>query len=359
MKPAAGDLLRRRRAAGDDSIVDRRLALSVLPLLFAAPARADVTVFFAPPPPRVPLFAEPVCPPPADGRVDPAPWSEASAAIALAPTEFPEGEPEAEAPASSEASSDGAPRGDEPAGAREVDEAAPAVALEPAPDALTTGPSLASALEPQPAEAAPDANEASAPLRFVRVGDGSGERIELRLLDAQGRPSPEALAALSILARPRDAAPPSEDDVAAHAGDLEWVATGIRRLHPGLLVRLDAIARHFGAERFEIVLGYRPDARETSRHRIGSALDLRLVGVSVEELDAFAATLPETGVGLYPTSRFVHLDVRERRTHWVDLSGPGEPTDTAALTPPPADPVDEAAILAAFREGLRGLEFGR
>jgi hypothetical protein len=163
-------------------------------------------------------------------------------------------------------------------------------------------------------------------VRFIRVGDGSREAIEVPLLDAAGRPLPEALSALSILARPRDAARPEPADVAAHAGDLEWVATGVRRLHPGLLVRLDVIARRFGARPIEIVSGYRPDARETSRHRTGSAIDLRLVGVSAEELDAFAATLPETGVGLYPASGFVHLDVRARRAHWLDLSGPGEPS---------------------------------
>jgi hypothetical protein len=30
------------------------------------------------------------------------------------------------------------------------------------------------------------------------------------------------------------------------------------------------------------------------------------------------------GVGYYPNSSFVHLDVRETNTYWVDYAGPGE-----------------------------------
>jgi uncharacterized protein YcbK (DUF882 family) len=160
---------------------------------------------------------------------------------------------------------------------------------------------------------------------MIRVGDGSREEATLALLDDEGRPDAASLRELSLLARPRGADRPSEEDLRAHEDDLSWVATDLRRLHPGLLLRLAQLRARFPDRAIEIVSGFRPDARETSRHRIGSALDLRVVGVSVAELDAFLSTLPETGVGLYPTSEFVHLDVRPSSAHWVDVSGPGEP----------------------------------
>ena len=42
-------------------------------------------------------------------------------------------------------------------------------------------------------------------------------------------------------------------------------------------------------------------------------------------LFAFLSGLPHVGVGYYPNSTFVHLDVRSTKAIWVDLSGPGEP----------------------------------
>jgi hypothetical protein len=110
------------------------------------------------------------------------------------------------------------------------------------------------------------------PRRSLRVGDESGEDASIRIFDDEGHPSREALTRLSILARPRDTPAPDERGIASHAGDLEWVASGIRRLHPGLLFRLGAIIERFGSRPVEIVSGYRPDARETSRHRVGRAL---------------------------------------------------------------------------------------
>lgn len=292
----------------------------------SAPASADVTVIYAPPAPLPPLVAEVV------------PLTEVEAAREDVPVE-PARPPE-EAPVEL-----AAPRAPEPPIAPAVRPVAP--------------------LLPEVAVDDPVVEEAPRPVRIVRVGDGSREEGMVALLDAEGRPSPAALTTLSVLARPRDADAPSEADLAAHADDLEWVASGIRRLHPGLLVRLSAIAAHFGQTTFEIVSGYRPDARDTSRHRIGRALDLRLVGVSVADLDAFASTLPETGVGLYPTTDFIHVDVRGRSAHWIDVSGPGEPpraperAPTERPAPAEHDAVDDDAILEAVRRGLGGIDLGR
>jgi hypothetical protein len=39
----------------------------------------------------------------------------------------------------------------------------------------------------------------------------------------------------------------------------------------------------------------------------------------------FCRTLRNAGCGYYPNSTFVHMDVRDTKAFWVDLSRPGEP----------------------------------
>jgi hypothetical protein len=43
-----------------------------------------------------------------------------------------------------------------------------------------------------------------------------------------------------------------------------------------------------------------------------------------EALRDFMRGFDDVGVGYYPNSSFVHLDVREVNTYWIDYSGPGE-----------------------------------
>src|SRR5690606_23160453 len=77
-----------------------------------------------------------------------------------------------------------------------------------------------------------------------RIG-GRRERVHMPLLDCAGAAREEALEALSILARPRSReAPPSDEERRAWResdGDPAWLAEGVRRLHPGLLERLQRI----------------------------------------------------------------------------------------------------------------------
>jgi len=149
----------------------------------------------------------------------------------------------------------------------------------------------------------------------------------LRLTGCDGAPDAEALLELSILARPRTADRPEPRDLASHLSDPEYFASEVRRLDPGLLTRLQLIADRFPGHDIELTSGYRPDARETSRHRTGHALDLRVVGASLDEVHALALGFDESGIGLYPTSEFLHVDVRPHVTRWVDIAGPGEPTN--------------------------------
>lgn len=109
--------------------------------------------------------------------------------------------------------------------------------------------------------------------------------------------------------------------------------TGRKHAISGRLVSLlYATARHFGGRDVEIIAGYRAPkiARAKgvprSHHKAGQACDFRLRGVSAAALrDYLRRTYSHIGVGYYPSSGFVHLDVRkEKSAFWIDYSGPGE-----------------------------------
>jgi hypothetical protein len=213
-----------------------------------------------------------------------------------------------------------------------------------------TGPLLASVGGRAPEEARPgpttpaahrEERHAPREVLFVRVGDGSGDEARITLLDANGAPDAHALDALSILARPRGTTAPAH----ASGDDPDFVAPGVRRLHPALLLRLALLADRFPDRGIEIVSGYRPDAREGSRHRHARALDLRVRGESIETVRAFLEAQPETGVGFYPTSGFLHVDIRTRSIHWTDRSGPGEAPSIVREGEPDPHAVDDARRL--------------
>ncbi len=195
-----------------------------------------------------------------------------------------------------------------------------------------------------------DSEAPQRPCKPARVTiDRAGlEGQAIALFDCHKRPSEEARRALSVLARPWGAAKPL--DVAADKlakkpkkgqkplppGEL---APGVRWLDKGLLTRLDAIAHKFKDRPISLVSGYRPASRG-SQHQTGRALDLRVAGVSNEELSAFCKTLPDTGCGYYPNSSFVHIDVRNPGTgtvSWIDASGPGEAPRYVTQWPLPQD----------------------
>ena len=82
------------------------------------------------------------------------------------------------------------------------------------------------------------------------------------------------------------------------------------------------IARHFEVGQVNVVSGFRAESRG-SNHSLGRAADLVLPGVSDEEVAAFARSIGFLGVGVYPVSGFVHVDVRTHSYFWVDRSSPG------------------------------------
>jgi len=95
-----------------------------------------------------------------------------------------------------------------------------------------------------------------------------------------------------------------------------------RVMDPALLDLLYRLQRRFDAPCIRVVSAYR--AGGSSQHARGRAADVVVPGVEDREVATWARSLGHTGVGLYPRSGFVHVDVRESPHYWVDASGPGE-----------------------------------
>jgi hypothetical protein len=114
---------------------------------------------------------------------------------------------------------------------------------------------------------------------------------------------------------------------------------------PRLLEMLARISDHFGGRVVHVVSGFRHAGgytRETSQHTHGHAVDIHIDGVPNTELRDYVRTFERVGVGYYPRSTFVHVDVRERSTYWVDWSRPGEaPRYQRRGEPPPDDAAPE------------------
>jgi hypothetical protein len=97
----------------------------------------------------------------------------------------------------------------------------------------------------------------------------------------------------------------------------------VHPISPRLLDLVYKAMLHFKASLVHVVSGYRPD-RAGSRHTQGRAIDMVLPGVSNEQLADYVRTYGFVGVGIYPKSGFVHLDVRDVSYFWVDNSLPDE-----------------------------------
>lgn len=93
-------------------------------------------------------------------------------------------------------------------------------------------------------------------------------------------------------------------------------------IHPRVLELIYRAVKAFDAPWVVLVSGYRP-GRATSRHTMGRAADVVLPGVSDSRLARFFRQQGFAGVGQYPLSGFVHIDVREKSYFWVDRSMPG------------------------------------
>lgn len=100
------------------------------------------------------------------------------------------------------------------------------------------------------------------------------------------------------------------------------------KIHPRLVALIVKVAAHFGFKPVIIYSGFRAynpkQYTKGSKHNAGRAIDFAIEGVSNKTVMSYCRTLGNVGVGYYPNSYFVHLDVREEPAFWVDYSGPGE-----------------------------------
>lgn len=97
------------------------------------------------------------------------------------------------------------------------------------------------------------------------------------------------------------------------------------RIDPRLVRLIASVSDKFGGREMRIVSGYRTKSFvAASQHKVGRALDFSIPGVPNEVLRDYLRTLEDVGVGYYPNSSFVHVDVRGYNSYWVDYAGPGE-----------------------------------
>jgi uncharacterized protein YcbK (DUF882 family) len=141
-------------------------------------------------------------------------------------------------------------------------------------------------------------------IRAVRLD----EEFRIRAKDSHGKIPAAALKSFERLMRQGEATHPPD---------------------PRLVALVAVVSNHFGGRTLEVVSGYRAytptQYTPHSNHNFGKALDFRVQGVRNEELRDFCRSLRNAGCGYYPNSTFVHLDVRDAKAYWVDLSRPGEP----------------------------------
>ena len=148
--------------------------------------------------------------------------------------------------------------------------------------------------------------QSSRRVRLHRVA--TGEEVTLTLVDKRGRSRRAARNRLRAFLRPRN-------------------SKQTRLPDPRLVGLLARTVEHFEGRKVHVVSGYREArgyTKKSSRHVAGAAIDFRIEGVSNKKLCDYLRHFDDVGVGFYPHSTFVHLDVRDSNAYWVDLSRPGK-----------------------------------
>jgi uncharacterized protein YcbK (DUF882 family) len=125
-----------------------------------------------------------------------------------------------------------------------------------------------------------------------------------------------------------------------------WRTGTEHRIDPHLIQLMVKVSDTFGGRPIRVVSGYREKSFAVeSKHKVGRAFDFSIPGVPNAVVRDYLRTLPKVGVGYYPNSTHVHLDVREESAYWVDDSAPGDAPRYAhrgnpdgAGAPGPAEP---------------------
>jgi uncharacterized protein YcbK (DUF882 family) len=105
-------------------------------------------------------------------------------------------------------------------------------------------------------------------------------------------------------------------------------------IHPRLIKLLYRVADRLDAKQINLISGYRESTGEEgeSNHTKGRAVDFMIPGVALGRVARIVRSFGHVGVGFYPVSGFVHMDVREGPSYfWVDRSGPGKRSCTRRM----------------------------
>ena len=114
-----------------------------------------------------------------------------------------------------------------------------------------------------------------------------------------------------------------------------WRTGEEHEIEPRLLRLVVKMSDTFGGRPIRVVSGYREHSFAVeSKHKVGRAFDFSIPGIPNALVRDYLRTLPNVGIGYYPNSTHVHLDVREESVYWVDAAAPGEPPADA----PPSRP---------------------
>lgn len=93
-----------------------------------------------------------------------------------------------------------------------------------------------------------------------------------------------------------------------------------------LIDEVIAVAQHFEVRGIKVISGFRHpkynlslvkkgrEVARNSQHTLGHAIDFYLPGVATKPLYEYLVATHDGGVGYYPVSEFVHVDVGRKRT---------------------------------------------
>jgi uncharacterized protein YcbK (DUF882 family) len=109
----------------------------------------------------------------------------------------------------------------------------------------------------------------------------------------------------------------------------DWRTNDKIAINPKLFDVLHKLSNSLETKKpFEIICGYRTSKTNEnlrqvktgiakhSRHLTGDAIDFRAPGVSLKDLRNAALVEKAGGVGYYPKSGFIHIDIRDKPASW-------------------------------------------
>jgi uncharacterized protein YcbK (DUF882 family) len=160
---------------------------------------------------------------------------------------------------------------------------------------------------------------------FVLQSVNTGEEMEIRFNRATGEMEPDAYRRFRHMMR------------CLHT-------TAEAPIDPRLIELLYRIASRTGG-RIQLVSGFRApmySRAKLSYHTRGMAADIRIPGLTTLMARDLAESLGVPGLGYYPVSGFIHVDVRDNRTRWIDYGQDRADADGAEHDPAHSDAVEPA-----------------